>query len=127
MRIWPGAAGGGARVWGGSGDCGGAAAGLGSGGTPHRPSPTPPAPSKTWAAPSAPAPRRPAPTSPAEAFRSFGPHGRASVGYGLEVGSTYAGAGRSTHETIAPDEVEGAEDTADAPTLVGAGLVLDVA
>src|SRR5258706_13046772 len=70
---------------------------------------------------------RPAPTSPAETCRSFGPHGRASVGYGLGVGSTYAGAGPSTQETIAPDEAEGAEDTADAPSSVGAGVGLVVA
>src|SRR5258707_4894447 len=58
---------------------------------------------------------RPAPTSPAETCRSFGPHGRASVGYGLGVGSTYAGARRAAHATIAPDEAEGSHGQAEPP------------
>ena len=42
----------------------------------------------------------PAPMSPTRIERSAGRHGRASAGYGLGEGSTNAGAGRSTHDTI---------------------------
>jgi hypothetical protein len=68
---------------------------------------------------------RPAPTSPAETFRSFGLHGRASVGYGLGVGSTYAEAGRSNHATIGPGGADGGTDTLGAAGLVGTELALD--